>query len=504
MSEWIKRILGGGLVAFMVTGSLAMDNPQAVGFPGSVIRYNGAYYGLDSETTGGIWTSVNLMDWVSAGALLEGPAGGANELLYRNGLFYLYVAGKGYAVSAHPHKGFSTWIESAPSGEHLRLFQDGDGALFAVSRKSGSKGAGEIWLHHLATPWRPAARPKQLLDGRQGKWDSLECSNLGQPEMLNYRGNYYLLYAVNQPGPRTGLREINVAVNENILRFDHSDKASNPLMVRNMERLARTYKTLLPSGEYAEWKARYSLKKPAPGWMNVDFDLKGWRSGKGGFGDPFEDGGERIQSLRTKWESGPIWIRRTFDLPVGQPQTPVLYIRHEGAVQVFLNGKKVFESTGTTPTYINRRLDGGTFRPEGNVLAVRAESKENGEFRAIDFGLFDAGDAPVEPTVSGLDNPRVIEGPNGFERWLTYRAYWDGIAGPGLDRIFFYGNEMVVDGPTTTYTPGYHPPPAPPTFSDSFPTKEVSAWEFGDGDWHVVDGALQQVASAGVGKAYLR
>ena len=505
MKEWIKRIAVGWMI-FIAPSTWALDNPLPVPLEGSVVRHNGVYYSLGGTTNRAVWTSKNLTDW-EAGILLDQDASGADELLYRNGIFYLHVPGRGYAIAAHPNEPFSTWIDSGPAGETLQLFQDGGGDLFAINLQLGSKREGEIWVQALSTPWKPSAHPKQLLDGRWGMWDSLDSANLGQPEMLNYRGNYYLLYAANHPSPRTGLREIGVAMNENLLRFGNPDKVPDPLMVRNTERLARTYKELLPSGEYIEWKARYSLKQPAQGWKKFDFDLKGWRTGVGGFGLPLKDGKARIHSLRTEWDSGSIWIRRPFDLLAGNPQTPVLHIRHEGAVEVFLNGRSIFVSSNSVAAYINvdiSEVARGAFRPEGNVLAVRVEVQANAQFRAIDFGLFDAGDAPVEPTIYGLDAPRVIEGPNGFERWLAYRAYWNSVPGSGLDRIFFFGDEMVVDGPTTSSTPGYHPTPAQPTFSDLFEGVDALGWVFGEGDWRVENGALRQSSAMGRGKAYLQ
>ena len=506
MGDQINRAFISGLALFIAVATQAVDNPLSVALDGSVVRFNGAYYGLGLETNGTLWASDNLVDWRLAGSVLDGVADKPCELFSRNGLVHLYVQGQGYAAAVHPSGPFSELVKSVPKGEDLRLFQDETGVLFVVSRL-GSKREGGIWIQPLAAPWKPAARPKQLLDGRQGKWDSLDNANLGQPEMLNYRGNYYLLYAANHPGPRTGLREIGVAMNENPLRFDNPDKLADPLMLRNTERLARSYKELLPSGEYNGWKARYRLNQPAPDWMNADFKERGWRTGTGGFGNPLMEGKVQIQTLRTEWESGSIWIRRTFDLPAGNPKTPILHIRHEGAVVVSLNGKSIFVSSNSVPAYINVDISDaarGAFLPEGNVLAVRAAAQTNAVFRAIDFGLFDAGDAPVEPTIYGLDAPRIIEGPNGFERWLAYRAYWNSVPGTGLDRIFFFGDEMVVDGPTTASTPGYHPPPAQPTFSDLFDEPATSAWAFAEGDWQVEEGALRQTAAEGRGKAYLQ
>jgi len=233
----------------------------------------------------------------------------------------------------------------------------------------------------------------------------------------------------------------------------------------------------------------------------------GWRTGSGGFGYPFEDGGAQIHAARTEWSTGQIWVRREFDLPDGVPQSPVLNIRYEGNVQVFLNGKKVFESAHSSPAYSNfdlAEVARGAFRPKGNVLAVRALASRRAPFRFLDFGLFDAGDHPVEPTVYGLSAPRIVTGPNGFEKWLIYRAYWNGVPGTGIDRVFFFDDEMVIDGPTTASTKGYHPLPVRPSFSDLFGPREDPAWTFSGSDWAVVDGVMRQTKAKGLFKAYLQ
>jgi hypothetical protein len=489
----------------------AVNNPLSVPLDSSILRFNGAYYGMGMRTNGQMLVSDNLFDWTSPVSVIAPELAGPYELLYRNGLFYLYIQGKGYSVSTHPRGPFSKVRRASLSGEDMHLFQDQGGALVSVSRHLGSKKEGEIWMQRYAAPWKTTDRPRQMLDGRRGMWDSLDSADLGDPALLGYRGNYYLLYAANNPSPRTGLREIGVAVNENPVRFENPDKLPDPVLLRNVERLARSYKTLLPSGEYAEWKGRYTLKSPNEGWMHPGFKMAGWRTGKGGFGFPFEDQGAQIHSCRTKWASDDIWIRREFNLPGGTPKTPVLNLRHEGAVQVFLNGKKVFESDQPSLAYSNFDLSesaDGVFRPDENVIAVHAVSRSSSEFRFIDFGLFDAGEVPIEPTVYSPTATRFITGPNGFEKWLVYQAYWNGVPGTGLDRVFFYDDELVVDGPTTATTPGYHPPPAPPSFSDTFPDNDALAWAerwtFEGGAWASADGALRQTNTTKVAKAYLR
>jgi hypothetical protein len=96
------------------------------------------------------------------------------------------------------------------------------------------------------------------------------------------------------------------------------------------------------------------------------------------------------------------------------------------------------------------------------------------------------------PTVYSPAAPRIVTGPNGFEKWIAYRAWWNGQPGTGLDRVFFFNNELVIDGPTTADTSGHHPPPAQPTFSDRFEKPNPSGWDFAGGKWTVEAGALHQ------------
>ena len=511
MEVGMKRLFVHGLFSLLACGpAWAVDNPLAASLDGSVVRYNGGYFGMAAQTNGVMMASDNLVDWTPAADVLEPVVGGPHELLYRNGLFFLYVQNRGYTVAARPTGPFPAVQRASFSAEDLRLFQDPGGELFSVHRNIGSKKEGEVWMRRYGAPWKPSGRPRQLLDGRRGMWDALDSADLGAPEMIGYRGNYYLLYAANSPSPRTGLREIGVAMNTNPEHFDNTDKQADPVLMRNVERLARTYSPILPTGEYAEWEGRYTLKPPAAGWTLPDFKMKGWRTGEGGFGFPFEDGNAQIHAGRTKWKTDHLWVRREFELVGGIPETSVLNIRHEGPVQVFLNGTVIFESAEPTVAYGNFDVSkeaAGAFRKTDNVLAVHAVSNQDSEFRFLDFGLFDAGTLPVEPTVYSLDTPRMFEGPNGFEKWLVYHAYWNGVPGTGLDRIFFFGEELVVDGPTTVDTPGYHPPPAQPTFSDGFPADDLAwreHWLFEGGEWASTNGALRQNHAHEPARALLR
>jgi hypothetical protein len=510
MQNFKQLICAVLFIVFIAQSTMAVDNPIKTALDGAMVRYNGRYYGMSGETNGQMLVSDNLVDWHSPVAVISDDVAGPYELLYRNGLFYLYSAG-GYAVSEQPDVSFSDWKRAGLPNDEMRMGMLADGSLFSVNRRVGSKREGEITLQQYTSAWRTYRKPRMLLDGRKGLWDSLDSANLGEPEVLNYRGNYYLLYAANHPGPRTGMREIGVAMHESVAKIGNADKVADPVMTRNVDRLLRKYEPVLPSGEFGKWKARYTTLKPEGDWTAPIYKYSKWRTGDGGFGAPDELGRVNLVPCRTKWTDERIWIRREFDLLQGKPVTPVLNIRHEGAVQVFMNGRLVYESLESSPAYSNFDISDrceGLFRPEDNVIAVRAAAVKNAKVQFIDFGLYDAGKHTVEGTVYGLDAPRIVTGPNGFEKWMTYEAWWNGVSGTGLDRIFFFDKELVVDGPTTTNTPGYHPPPAQPTLAETFTPDPEQAWNgpwvFGKGNWGVTNGVMRQMALKGPAKAFLR
>jgi len=508
----IRNLIFASAAALLLAFSSHANNPLSVPLESAIIRYNGMYYAMAGDANGQMRSSENLVDWSEPVQVLPDTVDGPYELLYRNGLFYLFVQGKGFATSDAPMKPFSEIRRLNLSGEEIRMLPDDSGILFSVNRIGGSKGEGEIWLQRYSRPWSTYGRPEQLLDGRRGQWDSLDSADLGRPEIFAYRGNYYLLYAANNPSPRTGLREVGVAMNEDPLDFDNTDKRTDPVLKRNADWLSYTYKEVLPSGEFGSWRGRYTTVEPEGDWTAPEYTYSKWRTGDAGFGAPDEVNGAQLHTCRTKWDEGEtIWVRREFDLREGIPKTPVLNIRHEGAVQVFANGKKVYESAAPSLAYSNHDLTeacAGVFRELDNVLAVQVRVPKGAEYRFIDFGLLDAGEQPVEPTVYGLNAPRLIEGPNGFEKWMTYQAWWNARPGRGMDRAFFYDKELVVDGPSTATSPGYHPPAAKPTFFDGFseddPAKWAERWTVNEGKWSSVDGALRQSEAKGKAKAYLK
>lgn len=499
-----------GFVSLLVAASSvrAVNNPLNIPLNDGIVRYNGLFYSMGTQTNGQMLVSTNLVDWGAPTQVLSDRIPGPYELVCYNGTFTLYAEGLGYALAAQPTGPFSPMKKGANlAADDLCLYQNDGGVLIAVSRELGSKKAGEIIGRSYRFPWQASGRAKVFLDGRRGVWDALDSADLGEPDLYGYRNNYYLLYAANNPSPRTGLRQVGVAVNEDPRRFENEDKMPDPLLKRNTERLNRTYTTLLSNGQYSGWEGRYILEKPEADWMQLDAELRGWRSGDGGFGFPFEVDGAELHSCRTKWTTDAIWVRRKFELDSSAPVTPVLNIRHEGPVQVLLNGQTIYETMEPSIAYSNIDVSeaaASAFLPGENVLAVVSMAPKSGGYRFLDFGLMDAGAMAVEPVVCGLNAPRIVTGPNGFEKWIAYQGYWNGKPGTGMDRVFFYEDEMVVDGPTTTNTPGYHPAPARPTFADSFAVEQTNQWAYSAGTSSLTNGMLMLESKGASTKCYLK
>lgn len=106
-----------------------------------------------------------------------------------------------------------------------------------------------------------------------------------------------------------------------------------------------------------------------------------------------------------------------------------------------------------------------------------------------------------EPFVHNCGQPSLVRGPNGFEWWLVYFALYgnDPQRMQAIDRVHFFDRELFVEGPTTPRTPGYHPPPALPTYGDGFDDADTVTknWIIENGEWRVQGGLLHQDSMVG-------
>lgn len=112
-----------------------------------------------------------------------------------------------------------------------------------------------------------------------------------------------------------------------------------------------------------------------------------------------------------------------------------------------------------------------------------------------------SADKAGEPRVHNCGQPNLVRGPNGFEWWMVYFALYDNDPQrmQAIDRAHFFDRELFIEGPTTRCTPGYHPPPALPTFGDGFDDADAFGknWVIESGDWRVQGGLLYQDSMIG-------
>ncbi|MDR3234547.1 MAG: beta galactosidase jelly roll domain-containing protein [Planctomycetaceae bacterium] len=145
-------------------------------------------------------------------------------------------------------------------------------------------------------------------------------------------------------------------------------------------------KTLIPTAQTAESEWAYTTDKPADGWEKADFNDSAWKKGKGGFGTKITPN----TTVRTEWNTGDIWIRKSFDLSAEDVKSPsqlTLDLYHDEDAEVFINGVKVFEVKGYTTNYANFPLNNAAraFNAGKNVIAIYCKQTNGGQY--IDAGI---------------------------------------------------------------------------------------------------------------------
>lgn len=89
--------------------------------------------------------------------------------------------------------------------------------------------------------------------------------------------------------------------------------------------------------------------------------------------------------------------------------------------------------------------------------------------------------APGEEEITHIGQSWVVNGLNGFEKWLGYFGQTkSGGRTQRIDRMHFFDRKVFIDGPTVSSTPGYHPGPAKPQLLSIFSSSDGSMSE---DDW---------------------
>ena len=149
---------------------------------------------------------------------------------------------------------------------------------------------------------------------------------------------------------------------------------------------------VVPTSRNTPVNWRYTVQAPPEGWTQPGFDAGGWQEGLGGFGTSGTPGAV----VRTRWDTGDIWLRRQFVMPAGAHPNLQFDVYHDEDVEIYVNGVLAASEAGYTTTY-------GTLEPSpasrallqpgaSITLAVHCHQTTGGQ--DIDVGLADVIEAP--------------------------------------------------------------------------------------------------------------
>ncbi len=150
---------------------------------------------------------------------------------------------------------------------------------------------------------------------------------------------------------------------------------------RFMGKEEENYKTVLGTSDEASFTVKYTETSPQGDWMASSYTAGDWKSGSAPIGDD-------AKQAKTLWKSKDIWVRRIFN--VANPASIndlLLKINHDDNIEVYLNGKKVYEKEGWTSTFQYYPIHKSDLKIGQNVIAIHLSNNAGGSH--LDFGLAD-------------------------------------------------------------------------------------------------------------------
>ncbi|TKK70223.1 DUF4965 domain-containing protein [Ilyomonas limi] len=149
---------------------------------------------------------------------------------------------------------------------------------------------------------------------------------------------------------------------------------------RFMGEMDKSYKTILPAADETTYSVKYTESQPASGWENGSFSDASWKTGAAPFGD-------NDSRAKTKWTSKDLWVRRTFTVQDANMQNLYLKIQHDDNIEVYLNGKEIYEYKGWIHKYKYIPLSSfaDALKKGTNILAIHIANTAGGSW--LDEGL---------------------------------------------------------------------------------------------------------------------
>ncbi len=504
---------------------------------GCIERHRGFYYAMGGETFGTIYRSKNLVSWsngvkavtTDGATWLNDPQWtqsstytrmDAGDLLYRNGVWHSYFNGIGHAYCAEPQGRYVEQSLTEPFDDYgidVQIFQDEDGEIYWVKKRNPADpnpmtGAAsnidgpEVWTFRMKSPFArwDITEGRVQMTHQRGHPTSLNHINFEGPEMARYHDNYYIFYAVNRMGPRSGMYQVGCAISDQPMNFSNAKKLPHPVLTRNTEQQLIDFRPIAPTAEHGGWDARYTMTAPTGDWKTLGYDDSAWSAGQGGFGYQEYDlyagktmTNAKVRARKTFWKTNNIYIRRRFTLDA-VPSHISMKVWVNGTATFYINGHEL-KMKASNNTYLVQAIDPSWLNAGENIVAVAGVSTNTSSQsqQLIDFGFYDSGDNDMYPTMIGPAQPNFVAGPNGFERWMFYKAFINAVEKQSVDRIHFFDKEPVVEA-TVKGSPGYHPAPSQPTFINYLDYAIYHPFLFlHDSKWRVTDKVMSATSETG-------
>lgn len=141
---------------------------------------------------------------------------------------------------------------------------------------------------------------------------------------------------------------------------------------------SKTFENILPTADDHDYSVKYTETEPENGWQNISFNDASWKSGKAPFSDHKNAGG-------TLWRSKDLWVRRTFNVSRTDFDKLFLKLKHDDNIEIYLNGKKIYEKVGWVGKFEFLPLDKTDLKNGKNILAIHIANTAGGAF--LDAGI---------------------------------------------------------------------------------------------------------------------
>ncbi len=141
-------------------------------------------------------------------------------------------------------------------------------------------------------------------------------------------------------------------------------------------------KAIVPMASDEAWKAKYTHSEPSKGWMNTNFNTKGWKDGIGAFGN-FDN-----RDVNTMWETEYIWVRREVPaIDLSDYTKAYLRYSHDDDFILYLNGKEILNTGNCARENQKMEIDPSLLNKDGkNIFA--AYCHDRGGLSYLDFGIY--------------------------------------------------------------------------------------------------------------------